>query len=235
MTPQSAPPKPPETFEMPCADDGSPDASLGLLLVLSGPSGVGKDTVWKAVAPLLPSFCKAVTCTTRPRREHEVEGVDYYFVSNQEFDRLIAQNELLEWAQVHGNRYGVPAKPVLDRLSEGRDVVCVIDVQGAMAVRGLHPMCFLVFLRPPQSPSASETDTLAERIKNRAPISPEELSRRMETAARELAQSQLYDHDLVNDDLQETARSLRDIVLREKKRWQRNHPPGQSEGAEESE
>lgn len=229
MTPQAALPEPPDTFEMPCADDAPPDASLGLLLVLSGPSGVGKDTVWKAVAPMLPSFCKAITCTTRARREHEVEGEDYYFVSDDEFDRLIAQDELLEWAQVHGNRYGVPAQPVLDRLSEGRDVVCVIDVQGAMAVRGRFPMCLLVFLRPPASEAASETDTLAERIKSRAPISPEELSKRMETAARELAQSQLYDHALVNDDLEETARSLRDIVLREKKRWGRNHPPESTE------
>ena len=214
---------------MPCADADAPDSSLGLLLVLSGPSGVGKDTVWKAVAPLLPSFCKAITCTTRARREHEVEGEDYYFVSNKEFDRLIAENELLEWAQVHGNRYGVPSKPVLDRLGEGRDVVCVIDVQGAMRVRALFPQCLLVFLRPPASETVSETDTLAERIKSRAPISPEELSRRMETAARELAQSQLYDHALVNDDLDDTARSLRDIVLREKKRWQRNHPPEATE------
>lgn len=209
---------------MPCADDPQPSASLGLLLVLSGPSGVGKDTVWKAAAPLLPSFCKAITCTTRPQREHEREGEDYFFVSNQEFDRLIAHNELLEWAQVHGNRYGVPAQPVLDRLTQGSDVVCVIDVQGAMAVRGRFPMSLLVFLRPPQSQSKSEAETLAERIQNRAPISPEELDKRMKTAARELAQSQLYDHAIVNDDLEATARSLRDIVLREKKHWQRNHP-----------
>jgi guanylate kinase len=198
-----------------------------MLLVLSGPSGVGKDTVWKAAAPHLPSFCKAITCTTRARREHEREGIDYYFVSNEEFDRLIAQDELLEWAEVHGNRYGVPAAPVLARREEGRDVACVIDVQGAMKVRGLFPAgsCLLVFLRPPKSAATnSETDTLVERIKNRAPLSSEELSRRIQTAAWELAQSQMYDHDIVNDNLAETVTTLRDIVLREKKRWQRNHP-----------
>lgn len=222
-------------FEMPCAPDSQPQSSLGMLLVLSGPSGVGKDTVWKAAAPMLPSFCKAITCTTRARREHEVEGEHYYFISGQEFDRLIASNELLEWAEVHGNRYGVPSQPVLDRLTEGRDVVCVIDVQGAMAVRGRFPLCLLVFLRPPQSEAGSETDTLAQRIKNRAPIEPEELKRRMETAGRELAQSQLYDHALVNDDVDKTALSLRDIVLREKKRWQRNHPPGHGTGSADAE
>lgn len=217
---------------MPCTDDSAPDASLGMLLVLSGPSGVGKDTVWKAAAQMLPSFCKAITCTTRARREHEVEGEHYFFVSNAEFDRLIAQNELLEWAQPHGDHlYGVPSQPVLDRLGEGRDVVCVIDVQGAMRVRALFPQCLLVFLRPPLSQAGSETDTLAERIKARSPISPEELSRRMETAGRELAQSQLYDHALVNDDLDATARALRDIVLREKKRWGRNHPPSDGSGS----
>jgi guanylate kinase len=212
--------------ETPCADEAAePQSSLGMLLVLSGPSGVGKDTVWKATQEMLPSFCKAITCTTRARREGEEEGVHYLFVSDEEFDRLIAQNQLLEWAQVHGNRYGVPAAPVLERITAGHDVVCVIDVQGAMAVRGRFPMCLLVFLRPPRSQeTGSETDTLVQRLKGRSPVSEEELHRRLETATQELAQSQIYDHQIVNDDLEQTAMQLRDIVLREKKRWQRNHP-----------
>jgi len=209
-----------------CSDTPSEaTSSLGMLLVLSGPSGVGKDTVWKATQEMLPSFCKAITCTTRARREHEEDGVHYLFVSDEEFDRLIAQNQLLEWAQVHGNRYGVPAGPVIERITAGGDVACVIDVQGAMAVRGRFPMCLLVFLRPPKSQATgSETDTLVERIKGRAPLSEEELHRRLQTAAHELAQSQVYDHQIVNDNLEQTALQLRDIVLREKKRWQRNHP-----------
>src|SRR5687768_13674708 len=104
---------------------------LGVLLVLSGPSGVGKDTVWKAARSCLPSFAKATTCTTRARRPGEEEGVHYFFVSDEEFDHMIAGHQLLEWAHVHDNRYGVPMTSVLNRLERGEDVVCVIDVQGA--------------------------------------------------------------------------------------------------------
>ena len=109
--------------------DSSSD--LGMVLVISGPSGVGKDTVWQCAQPCLTSFARAVTCSTRARREHEREGVDYYFVSNDEFDRMIREDELIEWAKVHDNRYGVPNKSIFERINNGHDVVCVIDVQGA--------------------------------------------------------------------------------------------------------
>ena len=216
-------------WAMPCDDDDTQsDVSLGLLLVISGPSGVGKDTVWQSAAPLLPSFCKAITCTTRARREHEIEGTDYYFVSDEEFDRLIREDQLLEWAEVHGNRYGVPAVPVLERLNEGHDVVCVIDVQGAIAVRGRVPISLLIFLRPPSDDSNTETQMLAQRLRQRAPLDDEELKLRLKTAAWELAQTQLYDHAIVNENIDDTARELTEIVLREKKRWARTHPTGQT-------
>ncbi|MDF2440439.1 MAG: guanylate kinase, partial [Abditibacteriota bacterium] len=196
------------------------DPPLGLLLVLSGPSGVGKDTVWQATAPMLPSFAKATTCTTRAQRPGEEHGVHYLFVSDEEFDRMIREQELLEHATVHGNRYGVPAGPLFERINAGQDVVCVIDVQGAMKIRALFPTCLLVFLRPPKG---REEEVLKSRMKNRAPVSDEELSRRIETAYQELAQSQLYDYEIVNEELPHTADQLRDIVLREKKKWVRTH------------
>ena len=199
---------------------GEMDTPLGMLLVLSGPSGVGKDTIWKATADMLPSFRKAVTCTTREQRPGEENGVHYYFVPHEEFDRLISDDQLLEWAEVHGNRYGVPAGPVFERINSGEDVVCVIDVQGAMKMRGLFPTCLLVFLRPPKG---REEEVLKSRIKSRAPLSDEELARRMETAYQELAQSQLYDYEIINEELPQTATQLRDIVLREKKKWARTH------------
>ena len=202
--------------------DGSEprDPSLGLLLVLSGPSGVGKDTVWQTAAPMLPSFTKAITCTTRAQRPGEEHGVDYFFVSDEEFDHMLRENQLLEHATVHGNRYGVPQAPVFERITEGKDVVCVIDVQGAMKIRGVFPTCLLVFLRPPKG---REEEVLKSRMKGRAPLSDEELSRRIETAYQELAQSQLYDYEIINEDLPQTATQLRDIVLREKKKWVRTH------------
>jgi guanylate kinase len=199
---------------------GETDAPLGMLLVLSGPSGVGKDTIWKATADMLPSFRKAVTCTTREQRPGEENGVHYYFVPHEEFDRLISDDQLLEWAEVHGNRYGVPAGPVFERINSGEDVVCVIDVQGAMKMRGLFPTCLLVFLRPPKG---REEEILTSRMKSRAPLTEDEMHRRMQTATWELAQSQLYDYEIVNDDINQTAEQLRDIVLREKQKWVRAH------------
>ena len=90
-------------------------SDLGMILVISGPSGVGKDTVWQTARECLPTFARAVTCSTRARREHEREGVDYYFVSDEEFDRLIREDELIEWALVHGqHRYGVPERSVFE-------------------------------------------------------------------------------------------------------------------------
>jgi guanylate kinase len=188
------------------------DVELGMLLVISGPAGVGKDTVWKTAAQCLTGFEKALTCTTRPRREHEVEGVHYHFVSNEQFDSLIRNDELLEWAEVHGNRYGVPASSVLNRLNNGEDVVCVIDVQGACRIRGLFPNALLVFLKPPDA----SPEVLKERIQQRGGATEAEIALRLKTAQWELTQTEIYDYELVNEHVEETARELCEIVEREK-------------------
>jgi guanylate kinase len=202
------------------ATNASEETPLGMLLVLSGPSGVGKDTIWKATAAMLPTFAKAITCTTREQRPGEENGVHYYFVTDEEFEHMIREDQLLEWAEVHGNRYGVPQGPVFERINNGEDVVCVIDVQGAMRMRGIFPTCLLVFLRPPKG---REEEVLKTRMANRAPLSEEEMHRRMQTAYNELAQSQLYDYEIINEDIEHTAEQLRDIVLREKQKWVRAH------------
>jgi guanylate kinase len=191
------------------------NAPLGLLLVVSGPSGVGKDTVWQAAKAGLPTFAKAVTCTTRPRRPHEEEGVSYYFVSEEEFDRLIREDEMLEWAHVHDHRYGVPVSSVLDRLVEGRDVICVIDVQGAIRMRSLFPNSLLIFLKPP---GENHEEELKRRMEQRGTTDQAELERRLRTAVWELSQIPLYDHQIVNDSVEHAARQLQEIVLQEKKR-----------------
>jgi guanylate kinase len=185
----------------------------GLLLVLSGPAGVGKDTVWKAAAPCLPSFAKATTCTTRGQRPGEQHGVHYYFVSDADFDALIEENKLLEWAYVHGNRYGVPVSSVSTRLENGEDVICVIDVQGALKIRSTFAQSLLVFLRPP---IGRETEVLKERIQNRGAEDDGQIARRLETASWELTQTSLYDYELVNEIVEETAQQLCEIVRREK-------------------
>ncbi len=186
----------------------------GLLLVLSGPAGVGKDTVWREAAPCLPSFKKALTCTTRARRPAEEDGVHYRFVSDADFDRLIADNELLEWALVHGNRYGVPASSVSTRLEQGQDVICIIEVQGALKIRSMFPDSLLVFLRPPVG---RETEVLTKRIQQRGAEDEAQIAKRLETASWELTQTSLYDYEIVNDEIEDTARQLCDIIAREKK------------------
>ena len=187
----------------------SEKSELGLILVISGPSGVGKDTVWQAAQPCLPSFQRAITCTTRPRRPHEIEGVSYYFVSPSEFDRMIDADELIEYAKVHGNFYGVPQRSVLHRINNGDDVVCVIDVQGALRIRRLFPAALLVFIKPPQG---RENEVLEERIQGRSAVDALELATRLETASWELSQVQLYDYQIENDELERAARELCEIV-----------------------
>jgi guanylate kinase len=185
----------------------------GLLLVLSGPAGVGKDTVWREAAPCLPSFAKATTCTTRGRRPGEEEGVHYYFVSDADFDRLIAEDKLLEWAHVHGNRYGVPVSSVSTRLEQGQDVICIIEVQGALKIRAMFPNSLLVFLRPPVG---RETEVLIKRIQQRGAEDEAQIAKRLETASWELTQTSLYDYEIVNDEVEDTARQLCEVISREK-------------------
>ena len=190
------------------------DVPLGMLLVISGPAGVGKDTVWKASRECLPTFVKATTCTTRPQREGEVHGVNYYFVSDEEFDRLLHENQLLEWAKVHNYRYGVPGASVLERLVQGEDVVCVIDVQGALTIRALFPTALLVFLKPP----SDSTDILEQRMKERGAVNADDLELRIHTARWELAQTKFYDYEIVNDEVHHAAQQLCEIVAKEKEK-----------------
>ncbi len=187
----------------------------GLLLVLSGPAGVGKDTVWREASACLASFAKATTCTTRAARVGERDGIDYFFVSNAEFDRLINENLLLEWALVHGNRYGVPVSSVNARLESGLDVVCVIDVQGALKIRALHDDALLIFLKPPPG---HEVEVLGHRIAKRGAENESETARRLETAQWELGQTASYDYEIVNDEVENAARQLCEIIAREKQR-----------------
>lgn len=187
----------------------------GMLLVLSGPSGVGKDTVWQTAAPCLATFDKAITCTTRIARPGEIDGVHYFFVSNGAFDAMIDNDELLEWALVNKNRYGVPVSSVTKRLQNGHDVVCIIEVQGALKIRYLFPDSLLIFLKPP---IGRETEVLKERIEKRGAENASQIETRLQTATWEMTQSAHYDYEIVNDEIEETAQRLCEIIEREKTR-----------------
>ncbi|HYM15213.1 MAG TPA: guanylate kinase [Dehalococcoidia bacterium] len=164
-----------------------------LLVVLSGPSGAGKDAVLDELARRGHRFHRVVTCTTRPRRPGERDGVDYYFVTDAAFDQLIAEGGLLEHATVYGHRSGVPRQQVVDRLREGLDVYVRTDVQGAASIKELAPEAVRVFIAP------ASLAELEERIRARGTDDEERVQRRLATARDEMARRSEFDYVIVNE------------------------------------
>ena len=166
------------------------------LTVVSGPTAVGKGTVVAELRRRHPEVFVSVSATTRPARPGEVDGVHYLFVDDAEFDRLVADGELLEWAVVHGrHRYGTPKGPVLAAIAGGREAVLEIDLQGARQVKQSWPEAYLVFLAPPS------WDELVRRLVGRGTETPVERERRLLTATRELAAETEFDTTIVNHDI----------------------------------
>ncbi|MFG1999987.1 guanylate kinase [Spirillospora sp. NPDC048911] len=170
----------------------SQDRLVRRLTVLSGPSGVGKSTVVAEIRRAHPRVWLSVSVTTRPPRPGETHGVQYFFVDDAGFDRLVAGGELLEWAEFAGNRYGTPRRPVLERLERGEAVLLEIDLQGARQVRQSMPEALLVFLAPPS------WEELVRRLVGRGTEPPEVIERRLEAARVELAAEKEFDLTLIN-------------------------------------
>lgn len=188
---------------------GEPGA---LLAIISGPSGVGKDTIIEVLRSRHPDPARhfVVTCTTREQRPYEIDGQSYHFLGAEAFAALREHGALLEASEVHGNWYGTPRDQVIDALGTGRDAILKIDVQGARAIRQLVPEALLIFLVPPS------LDELYDRLAARRTESPAELRRRYEDAALELARQDDYDHVVVNatGDVVGTAQRI-DAILRQ--------------------
>lgn len=172
--------------------DGS---GTGRLVVLSGPSGVGKGTVLRRVIERLGHATPSVSVTTRAPRPGETDGVHYHFVDDAEFDALVASDALLEWAHYAGARYGTPAQPVADARAAGLDVVLEIEVQGALQVREASAEAILVFLAPPTF------EELERRLRHRGTEADEAIAARLTTAHEELEAQRYFDHVVENDDL----------------------------------
>jgi len=194
-----------------------PGSKHPLVIVLSGPSGVGKDATIAGIREIGVKFHYVVTATTREKRPGEVDGVDYYFLDKREFQKMIARDELLEYAEVYGNFYGVPKKEVRQALKKGQDVIIKVDVQGAATLKKRIPDAVFIFLMTP-SP-----DELVDRIKARNADSETSVKTRMLKVGEELESLLLFDYCVVNikDDLARTAEAVAGIIRTEKHRVKR--------------
>lgn len=181
-----------------------------MLIVLSGPSGVGKDAVLARMKISGRPLHFTVTATTRPQRQGESDGVDYHFVSQERFEEMVKGGELLEWAEVYGNSYGVPRSQVKEALEQGRDVLVRVDVQGAATIKHAVPQALLIFLASPSM------EAVEERLRKRSTESIAELERRIETAREEMEQLPMFDYVVVNDEVELAAGEIDAIITAEK-------------------
>lgn len=191
------------------------DTDDGMLLVISGPSGVGKTTITRAVERSIPGSVFSVSATTRARTQADVDGVDYHFVTEDRFDEMVREGAFLEWAGVFGKRYGTPRAWVEEQLARGRLVILEIDVEGAKQVKQAMPEAFGVFILPPSE------DELLRRLRSRKREDEALIQKRFAEAQREIAEAGRcgsYDAFITNDELERAIREAVDTVTRERER-----------------
>jgi guanylate kinase len=180
---------------------------MSRLTVIAGPTAVGKGTVVRRIREMHPEIELSVSATTRLPRPGEQHGVDYFFLTNEEFDQMIADGNMLEYAVVHGtNRYGTPRGPIVSALESGSSIILEIDIQGARQVKRAMPEAILVFLLPPS------WDELVRRLQARGTESPEDQARRLETAKIEFDAQSEFDVTVVNDDVDSAAEAVVDLI-----------------------
>ena len=180
--------------------------SDGMLVLFSGPSGVGKDTVLDIILSKDECLQRSVSLTTREKRSGETDGEDYYFITKEEFSQMIKDGQVLEYAQYGENIYGTPKAPVDRWLKEGKTVILKIEVKGAQKIRELYPDALSIFLLPPSM------QVLEDRIRRRATESEDDINRRLEIAKNEILRSADYDFVVVNDNLDEASNNVLSII-----------------------
>ncbi len=184
----------------------------GVLLVLSGPSGAGKGTICQKLREKRDDLSYSVSATTRAPRKGEVDGKDYFFLTIDRFKEMIANDEMLEYAEIYGNYYGTPRSYVMNILDQGRDVVLEIDPQGALQIKKRFPDAVFVFIVPPS------LDELTKRIYKRGTDSEEVIKRRLSAATSELAYASKYDYIIVNDEVEKASKKVSNIIDAERNR-----------------
>lgn len=188
----------------------------GLLVVLSAPSGCGKDTILKSLLETTQTVKKSVSATTRAPREGEVNGVDYWFTPKSDFEAAIGRGEFLEYATYCGEYYGTPQGPVRKWLEDGTDVVLKIEVQGGAQVKKLAPDCVTIFVLPPS------LEELERRLRTRGTDSEEKIRERLQTAVREMQCAGEYDYIVYNDTVEQAVRDILTVIAAEKLRFARD-------------
>ncbi len=194
--------------------------SEGILLVLCGPSGVGKGAIKCTLLKRFSNLVHSVSATTRKARVGEVEGKDYYFISEKEFNHFIDNEELLEWAMVHDYYYGTPKKPVCQALEQGKDVLLEIDVQGALQIKENFEKAVLIFLLPPS------VEELERRLRLRGTENEDQIQRRLKTAKWELTMVNKFDYVIINTVLESACEDVAAILRAEKLQSQDNKGVG---------
>ncbi len=190
----------------------------GVLVVVSGPSGVGKSTLCKNIVTRLPSATLSVSYTTRSPRPGEREGVEYCFVDDAKFKDLVQEDAFVEWAEVYGHQYGTPKQPLLDALHKGLDVLLDIDAQGAKQIMERFAGAVYVFVAPPS------LEILRNRLCRRASDTPEEIQRRLHKASDEIANFKAYHYFVRNEELLQATKELESIILAERVKTNRLDP-----------
>ena len=189
----------------------------GLLIVVSGPSGAGKGTICKRLLEKNPNLGYSISATTRAPRTGEVNGVNYWFLSKEEFQKMIAEDGLLEWAEVYGNYYGTPAQKVRDSLAEGKNILLEIDTQGAALVREKFPEGVYIYILPPS------LEELKRRIIGRGTDSAESIERRLSCAREEMGcASEQYNYLVLNDEVELAVKRVETIIEAEQYQIKRN-------------
>ncbi|HRY29035.1 MAG TPA: guanylate kinase [Elusimicrobiota bacterium] len=189
--------------------------STGLLLVVSGPSGAGKSTLCQALIAKWPNLRYSVSCTTRPRREKEVDGRDYHFVSEDAFQKNIRDGKFLEWARVHDSFYGTLQEPLMEHLRQGLDVVLDVDPHGALSIKEKFADCVGVYICPPT------WESLEDRLRSRAQDDELSISKRLANARKEMGYLSHYDYLVVNKVFRESLENLSAILRAEHSRVKR--------------
>jgi len=175
---------------------------LGRLIVLTGPSGVGKGTLMRSLLERYPELYYSVSVTTRSPRDGEIEGKNYYFMCRNKFEQLVAQGEFLEWAEFAGNYYGTPREEVLNQIRAGKTVVLEIELEGARQIRASFPSALSIFILPPSF------EELEQRIRNRGQDSSEAIARRLQCAQEEIKAAEEFDIQIVNDDFETAVNAI---------------------------